>query len=155
MSISNPAQASNLETYFRDLLSPTSAKDIKDELPSLSKYAILLEGEHINIALLLDDFAGVSHLNKRCNYAILSADDLANPTPQPLSDVDSLVVKIRDLPIGLACKRVETIIDLNEAKFAFHFDESKPWSAGMIQGHWAMLLDVSKLLDISAKNISR
>ena len=145
MSASNPAQPNKLEKYFNDLLLPAVSPASADELPSLSHYAILIEGDRINVALLLNDFAGVSHLQRRSNYRVLNTDDLAHNDPRPLAKVDSLVVKIRDLPIALACKKVETIIDLNNAKLAFHYDAAKPWSAGMIQAHWAMLLDVSQL----------
>ena len=148
MSTSSPTHSNKLENYVQELLSPIPAEKLTRDLPALSKYAILLEGEQINVALLLDDFAGVSQVNQRTNYTILKADDLNQPSPRASHEENALVVKIRDLPIAISCKRVETIIDLNEAKLAFHYDQTKPWSAGMIQGHWAILLDVTKLIEI-------
>ena len=150
MSASNPTSNNNLQTYVSELLSPASLAQPLRELPALSKYAILLEGEHISVALLLDDFAGVIQFQQHATSTVIEVDDLINTAPKRVKHPDSLIVKIRDLPIALACKRVETIIDLNDAKLAFHYDKNKPWSAGMIQSHWAMLLDVSKLIDICA-----
>jgi len=135
----------NLETYFEELLDTAITHAPASPLPSLSKYAIVLEGEQVNVALLLENFAGVADPQRKTNEPTLSVDALVNQYPKLVLNSTLLRVKIKDFPVSLACKRVETIIDLHESNLVFHYDESKPWSAGMIKTHWAILLDITKL----------
>ena len=139
------ANPNELENYFEELLNPIALNPPDSPLPSLSKYAILLEGERVNVALLLENFSSVVDPQRKSHEPTLSVDNLVNPYPRPGKYSKSLIVKVRDFPIALACKRVETIIDLGESNIVFHYDESKPWSAGMIKTHWAILLDITKL----------
>ena len=148
MNHSDATKTNALENYFRDMLSPPATKDAAADLPALSTYAMLIEGETVNVALMLDDFAGITQSRHHRTLALFDVDQLNTFAPQPIEATSALIVKIRGLPIALKCKRVETIIDLNNAKLAFHFDDKRPWSAGMVKDYWAMLLDVSKLLDL-------
>lgn len=134
-----------LENYFQELLRPIDSNDAGSALPSLAKYAIVLEGEHVNVALLLENFAGVADPNQKLHQPVLSVDALVHEQPKFYSSSNLLKVNVHDVPITLACKRVETIVDLHESNLSFHYDHSKPWSAGVLKSHWAMLLDVTKL----------
>lgn len=134
-----------LETYFEELLAPQEANQGSSALPSLAKYAIVLEGEHVNIALLLENFGGIADPKQKSQEPSLSVDALAHQQPKFDFHPDSLRVKIQGFPVSLACKRVETIIDLHQSQLAFHYDDSKPWSAGVIKSHWAILLDITRL----------
>ncbi len=134
-----------LERYFQELLEQIDSNRAGSTLPSLAKYAIVLEGEHVNVALLLENFAGVADPSQKMHQPVLSVDALINEQPKLDLNPNLLRVTVLGLPVALACKRVETIIDLHESNLSFHYDESKPWSAGVVKSHWAMLLDVTKV----------
>ena len=139
------ANPNKLENYFEELLNPIALDHPDSPLPSLSKYAILLEGERVSIALLLENFAGIADPHRKSHEPTLAVDNLVNNHPRPRMYPESLIVKVRDFPVALACKRVETILNLHESNIVFHYDESRPWSAGMIKTHWEILLDITKL----------